>query len=148
MFSQLERNTMWKKLIPALCLGALLSPLAMAADLTVTVVGVQSNDGQVRVALYDDAHQFPQGTIFAGQIVPAAKGTVQVQFKNVAPGRYALSAFQDVNSNQRLDSNMMGMPTEPYGFSRDAHGDMGPPNFDAAVFTVGADKLALTIHLQ
>jgi ABC-type glutathione transport system ATPase component len=49
-------------------------------------------------------------------------------FKDLAPGTYAVSAYQDLNGNQRLDANMVGMPTEPYGFSRDAKASSARPS--------------------
>lgn len=121
---------------------------AAAADLTVTVDGVTGAQGNVMVALFDKASEFPSGNRFKVQMVPAAAGTARLVFKDIPPGRYALSAFQDVNGNGRLDANMVGLPTEPYGASRDARGKMGPPAFDDAAVTLGGQPLSLTIHLH
>ena len=69
-------------------------------------------------------------------------------FAGVIPGKYAISVYHDVNGNQRLDSNMVGIPSEPYGFSRDARGKMGPPSFDDAAFEVGKDNVNLTLRVK
>ncbi|MES2260422.1 MAG: DUF2141 domain-containing protein [Pseudomonadota bacterium] len=121
---------------------------AYAADINVTVDGLANDQGQVLVGLYNQASEFPKGKRIEDKITPAAKGAVTVVFKDVPAGQYALSAFQDVNKNRRLDANMQGIPTEPIGASRDARGRMGPPTFDDAVFTVGSAPLNLTIHLK
>lgn len=121
---------------------------AAAADLTVTVDGMAGAQGNLMVALFDKASEFPSGNRLKVQMVPAAAGTVRLVFTDIPPGRYALSAFHDVNGNGRLDANMGGLPTEPYGASRDARGKMGPPAFDDAAVTLAAQPLSLTIHLH
>ena len=126
----------------------LLAAHSWAGDLTVTVDGITPGQGEVRIALFDNANGFPASVPRSGQTAPAAKPALVFVFKDLAPGRYALSAFQDKNSNQRLDANMMGMPTEPYGFSNDVHGSFGPPKFDDAAFKVDAAPHAITVHLK
>lgn len=128
--------------------SAMLAGSAFGADLNVTLEGLASDQGQVLVGLYDKASEFPKGKRIVDQKVAAIKGKTVVVFKDVAPGQYALSAFHDVNKNNRLDANMQGVPTEPTGASRDARGQMGPPKFEDAVFTVGSAPLNLTVHIK
>jgi len=104
---------------------------AAAADLTVVVEGLKSAEGSVRVGLFNNPNSFPKSTM-AGQAIEARADAVTVTFKDLVPGSYAVSAYQDINSNQKLDTNFVGMPTEPNGFSRDARGKFGPPSFNDA----------------
>lgn len=122
--------------------------LAQAADLTVVVSGITKAEGQVMVALFNDAAGFPRGKVVNGQMTPAKPGQVEVTFKDLVPGTYAVSAYQDLNSNQRLDANMVGMPTEPYGFSRDAKGQFGPPKFTDAAISLGAEPQRIQLKLS
>ena len=135
-------------LISTVFAATLLATAAHAADVRVTVEGVASAEGKVMLALFDKAADFPRGKMSLGNMAPAAAGAVKVVFADVAPGRYAISAFHDVNGNQRLDANMVGIPSEPYGFSKDARGKMGPPSFDEAAFEVGKDTVNLTIRVK
>ena len=57
-------------------------------------------------------------------------------FADLPKGDYAVTAFLDENSNNKLDSNLFGIPTELYGFSRNARGLAGPPSFADAAFRV------------
>jgi uncharacterized protein (DUF2141 family) len=59
----------------------------------------------------------------------------------------ALSVFHDANNDGKLGANPAGVPIEPYGFSRDARGRFGPPEFDAAAIDVQGDQ-RVTIHLH
>ena len=126
---------------------ALAYGLANAADLTVEVQGARSAQGSVAGALFTSAtswmkpHQAVQG-----QFVPAADKAILL-FRGLPPGRYAVSVYHDENGNAKLDTNPVGMPTERYGFSRDAQGRMGPPAFDDAVLDVQADT-TVTVQLR
>ena len=130
----------------ALAASAMLASAA-AADLQVEVRGLAGETGTVNVGLFDRAASFPKQTV-AGERVPAATKPAVVVFRNLAPGEYAVSAFHDANSNGTLDKNLLGMPTEKYGFSRDAAGNMGPPSFDAAKITFGTENQTIVINLR
>lgn len=125
-----------------------LATAAHAAEVRVTIEGIASGDGKVMTALFDRATEFPRGKVNLASMLPATPGAVKVVFADVPPGRYAISSYHDVNGNQRLDANMVGIPSEPYGFSKDARGKMGPPSFGDAAFDVGQDIVNLTIRLK
>jgi uncharacterized protein (DUF2141 family) len=134
--------------IAAACLLLAVGGVAGAADLKVSIENLASPGGTVYLALYDRADVFPQaGKNVAGQFMPVGEGTVTAAFLNLKPGRYALSVFHDENGNGKLDTNLLGIPTERYGFSRDAHGSFGPPDFDAAAIDVSKDtSIVITLH--
>lgn len=131
---------------PAVAL-ALACGLAQAADLTVEVLGARSAQGSVAGALFaGGAGWLKPGQAVQGQFVPASDKVVLL-FRGLAPGRYAISAYHDENGNAKLDANVVGLPTEPYGFSRDAQGRMGPPAFDDAAVDLQSDA-TIQIHLR
>lgn len=106
-------------------------------DLEITVEGVNSDTGKVMVALHSESNVdgFPDvnGAI-AAQWVKASQGTHRFVFLDLQPGKYAVAVFHDENENGKLDTNILGIPSEGIGFSRNAHGNFGPPGFyDAAV---------------
>jgi uncharacterized protein (DUF2141 family) len=127
--------------------GILLASSAQAARVTVTIEGIHSSDGVVMAGLFDSASAFPQ-KFLEGRSTAAKAPSVTLIFENVQPGRYAISAFHDLNNNGRLDTGAFGIPKEPYGFSRDARGVMGPPAFDEAAFDVPVEGISLVIHVK
>lgn len=130
-------------------LAALLAPLAVsAAELTLELNGLDNQrlgGAQLMVAVYSDAGNW-LGKPAVGQRfalgADAASGQVTVQLTGLPDGPLAISLFQDTNANGKLDSNAMGMPTEPYGFSNNAAGNFGPPTFEQAVFTPVTGQVA------
>ncbi|MYE01735.1 MAG: DUF2141 domain-containing protein, partial [Alphaproteobacteria bacterium] len=109
---------------------ALAAPaFASAADLVVRVEGVRSADGDIRVAVHRraDGVDFPDSAgIVKAAMRPAAEAGDLV-FAGLAPGEYAIAAFHDEDRDGDLDTNLLGMPTEGYGFSNEARGAFGPP---------------------
>jgi len=132
----------------ALLTLALAAPFAAhAADLVIHVANVKSDQGQVRVALYDDAGVFLKRPVREAQAQADKAGTTLV-FHDVAPGDYGFAVYHDANDNGRMDRNPLGIPTEPIAFSNDAQGRMGPPAFDAVKLAVPATGLATTVSLR
>jgi len=80
-------------------------------------------------------------------VVPAGEGAV-LRFRNVTPGTYAIALLHDENDNGRADRALGMMPTEGFGFSRDARVRMGPPDFDDAAVTIGENATRLTIRMR
>jgi uncharacterized protein (DUF2141 family) len=117
---------------------------AEAADLTIVVTGAATR-GEIRAKVFDDAVSFAAKsngiasfTAQPGAGVSKASAT----FHDLPPGRYAIAAFQDINGNGALDTNLFGIPSEPYGLSNDASA------FDAAAVTLGRESLTATIILR
>ena len=120
---------------------------APAAELTVAVSGVNSGKGRVYVALHrvKAGVKFPdQKGAVAGAWRMAGKGGFSITFTGLEPGRYAVNGFHDANGNGDLDTNLLGIPTEGYGFGNGATGMFGPASFDDSSVDL---KSAATIRL-
>ncbi|RRH92576.1 DUF2141 domain-containing protein [Variovorax beijingensis] len=133
----------------ALCAAALLSPLAaLAADLSVNVADGPATEATLYVALYDSAAAFAGSKSLAAQTLPLRAGTARLQFSGLPPGRYALRVFADENGNGKLDTNPVGLPIERYGFSNDAKGNRGAPDFEAAALNLESANVQTVVHLR
>lgn len=130
----------------ALC-SALTSGAALAGDLKVEVHGMTETKGEVMVAVFNQKGQWLKQA-HVSKKVTANGNKVVVQFDGLPDGDYAVSVVHDLNSNGRLDSNPIGMPTEPYGFSNDAVGNFGPPSFDSAKITLTQAPLSISVRVN
>jgi uncharacterized protein (DUF2141 family) len=129
---------------------ALLSGPALAqarGNLSVTVQGVVPG-GMIRLGLYDRAGYAKDDNPVAFADVSAKTGETVVQLGSVPPGDYGIMVYQDVNNNGRVDNNFIGIPREPYGFSRNAKPFLSKPGFDDVKFTVTAGENSQTLRLQ
>jgi uncharacterized protein (DUF2141 family) len=97
--------------------------------------------GEVRVALFESEAAWKTTTqAVRSATVPVHDGVAAAVFEGLAPGAYGVMAYHDRNANKKLDTLPIGMPTEPYGFSRNARGMFGPPAWKKASFTLGAGE--------
>jgi len=123
-----------------------------SGTLKVVIEGVLSGQGQVRVALEKNAKDFDSGSFdtpkYLSRVEDAKGDSVSVTFPAVPYGTYAIKAFQDLDGDGKLKTGFMGAPEEPWGFSNDATGFMGPADFSDAKFELNAPELELTIHLK
>src|SRR5215472_9288347 len=76
----------------------------------VEVGGLHSDKGQVICALFSSPKDFPKNSekAVARAQSPIANGHAECEFSSVAPGKYAVAAFHDENSNGKMDTNFMG----------------------------------------
>ncbi|WP_243713623.1 DUF2141 domain-containing protein [Luteimonas terrae] len=126
--------------------GALAAPL-QAADLTVSLHDARTQDGRFQVALVDAGGYAGSAAPVAARELAPAGAVTRVTFDGVPAGRYALMVIHDENGNGTLDTNLVGMPVEGYGFSNNPRVTR-KPTFEEAAFDVGADALALDVSIR
>lgn len=123
--------------------------VSTAAELSVEVLGVRSNDGFVHFGLYDNPETFPtkDGRLDGSREAISENRAVFV-FKGLKPGRYAVAVYHDENSNGEFDQVFFGLPLENFGFSNGAVAFFGPPGFDDAAVFVPPDGAKITIRID
>lgn len=125
-----------------LYLGSFFSPQS-SGTLVLTFTNIKEAKGQLMVALNDT-----KGEMVEGYVVPVTKtGTVTYTIKNIKPGDYTLAVFHDINKDEILNTNMVGIPKEPYAFSNNARGTFGPPSLTDQTFTVDGE-VKMSIELK
>ena len=119
---------------------------AQTYSLDVSMSGLESNDGKVKIGLYNSESSFLKTTYkTAVSEINGKKSTVT--FGELPKGDYAISLYHDENNNGVLDRNMFGIPSEDYASSNNAKGTMGPPSYGDAKFTVNANsKIRITLN--
>ena len=122
---------------------------ARSAVLAVAIRGLQSQDGEVNVALYRSREDFLKRT------QPARWAVLQPKLANLTwrvpdlePGRYAVAVFHDINGNQEFDQGLFGLPAEPYGFSNSPANQLRPPDFGDASFEFSGRDLSIEVTLR
>ena len=137
----------------ALCAMAPVAAYAQSScpGIHVKVANIKSSTGTVACALFESAAGFPAGFLrFATNIVimKIRDTHARCDFEDIPAGTYALAVIHDETENGELDTNLLGVPTEGYGFSNDAIARLGAPSFSAASFTYDGQNLDLTISLR
>lgn len=111
-----------------------LSFLGAQSALTVEILNLKNNKGVVLIDLMDENEESVRDTIC--EIHDLRCTTV---FKDLKNGSYAIRYFHDENEDHELDTNILGIPKEGFGFSNDAMGKFGPKDFSEWLFEVKGD---------
>lgn len=127
-------------------------PAASASDvLTIKVVGARNAKGKIRVALFQSPEGFPEKGSAALRReqaeIDSRTMSVEVVFRDLPQGTYAVSVLHDENMNGKLDKNFLGIPQEGYGASNNPGKKMRAPNFDEAKFSMKPPAQAIQIKL-
>lgn len=127
----------------------ILFPILVAGQnkLTVEIGGVQSSKGNINIAVFNKHDGFLKfERAFFSDSTLATTGETEIFIDNLPNGEYALAVFHDLNGNNQLDTNWLGIPKEPFAFSEARMKTFGPPSFKECAFQVSSDK-AIKVRL-
>ena len=150
-FTTINRTTINRSIVSlALALAAALAVTApaAAAELTVKLHGIRAQTGVVQVAVVASRDGWDgKAAPVQADGAPAGGADATFAFKDLPPGQYAVMITHDENGNGKLDTNLMGMPLEGYGFSNNPQ-VMRKPTWDEARFTVSDSDIAIDVELH
>ena len=112
----------------------LLFNLKAQYSVTVIFTNIESDKGEILVSILDANENSVDDAI-----ISADPSGSKVIFKNIPKGKYTIKAFHDENSNRILDTGTFGIPKEDYGFSNNARGNFGPPDYEDQLFEVNSN---------
>jgi len=129
-------------------LFALFNVAASAQTCTpIEVRNVRAAQGTLMVAAYTSEADFNKKPATAMQIKATDES---MTFSMCLPGgtaNVALMMFQDLNDNGKMDSNVLGIPSEPWG-SSGKPSNFGPPNWAAAAVALPQDGKPIVVMLS
>lgn len=137
-----------KKIIFILFLIGFISANVKAQNsVMIKVTGIENPSGKLYIALFDSKSPFLSNKAI-GRIVEIEKSAIEIMFDNLEQGSYAVTMFQDENSNGKLDLGEYDIPSEKYGFSNNVDPAIlsRPPFFDECKFQVEG-KTIISIKL-
>ncbi|MFN7118409.1 MAG: DUF2141 domain-containing protein [Saprospiraceae bacterium] len=139
--------------------------IGLAVLCWLTFVNLYLIDNQGKLLIEVSNIKTAKGTIWAGvyhnpkdlfnqeqAIVKAKKvsktGKTYLSINELRYGAYVVALFHDINGNNKLDQNALGVPTEPYAFSQLPKSKWRLPKFDEVKFYFRRDNQVLKTPLQ
>jgi len=124
---------------------ALSSSLSLAqSTIDIAVTGIEDVDGWIQIAVYNSPNDFPDDEAAIRIERFRVTGTsTECSIEGLEAGDYSFALFHDVNSNGQCDLNFLGIPTEPYGFSRNVK-----PVFKAPSFSETKMEISLNTQIE
>lgn len=111
--------------------------IANTTTLEITFTNIAPATGQIMLALFDSEDAYGRGGKPVRAIALQVTGTTATAtIENLLHGRYGFKIVHDVNGDGAMNTNPFGMPIEPFAFSNNAVGNMGPATWEAAAFDI------------
>ncbi len=111
---------------------------------TLVIKGYEKVEGEIRIAMFDSREKYTKDPVHA-VVLPVTSDSLIWSVENLPHGEYAIAVYHDKNTNEKLDTNLLGVPKEQYGFSNNARGRFGPAKWNNAKFRFPGNLSALTI---
>ena len=131
-------------LLPILLSILLYSTISEAQTLKIEISNIQKHGGVVNIAIFDKESDW-MDTPMQTTTVETESDSEVVSFE-LPYGSYAVSVFQDVDGNNELDTNFMGIPKEPIAFGNN-YKPFGKPKFKDAALNFDKDYKIQTLKL-
>lgn len=93
-------------------------------DTEIVVTGIKENSGTIVISIHDSAESFRKHIPYRN-VELAAAGDKAVYHIRLKAGDYAFCVYHDINGDGKLNTNAIGIPKEPFGFSN--YDGKGPP---------------------
>ncbi len=135
-------------LLSASLLGAA-RPAAETQSVMVVVSALVSTISPVRLYFYNTREGFLKSGkwAFSKSVNPEGKSQFTLPVELPA-GEWAVAITQDMNNNNKIDKNFLGIPTEPYAFSNNIRPTVAAPDFNECKFTVDGPGRVVSIVLK
>lgn len=120
-------------------------------NLHIQIFNISPEQGSLRLALYESPSAYDgeqEQVTFGKKVFTDHRDSLTFFWENIPPGRYALAIFQDLNDNDLLDNNALGIPQEPYAFSNNPKAKWRKPRFAEIAFSVEANITYLHLDLK
>ena len=123
------------------CLYFSASTMVMAQKHTVTIKlsNLSSKKGQLLISIFNKETGFPENNKAAFSTLVFKEPLRNSLHLFLPNGSYALAFVHDKNNNNKMDKNLFGAPTEPYGVSLNKTYLIKAPEFEENKFTLLRD---------
>lgn len=105
--------------------------------------------GAVSAAIFNKTNFLKTGKQLATTSREVTTSKMVFVFADVPAGDYAFVAYQDIDRNKSMKTNLIGYPKEPWGISNNPRILFGPPSFeDSKVKVVANQTTTVSIRLN
>ena len=134
---EITKGILMKKIISLFTLF-LISTFAFSNEIKIKITNVKSKEGKVVMSIHSSKESFKNRISDKTLIMQAANDEIETTV-NLPDGDFSFCVYQDVNSDGILNSKLIGIPKEPFGFSN-YNGKSAPGNFEKHKVTINQDS--------
>lgn len=117
------------------------SPDTEMVDLEIVVTNIKTQKGSIELGVFNKPKSFlKKGKEYKVYSQKVSSDTVIFHLKDYKKNDYAISIYHDINSDNECNLNFLGIPVEPYGFSRNFKPKLSKPSFNDCKIDAFEDK--------
>lgn len=103
---------------------------------TLHIKGFKNDKGKAFIRITDKA-----GKVIESVIRPIQKNEVRFELSSLKDESYAFEVFHDENNNQKMDTAVLGYPTEAWGVSNNVRPKFRAPSLQEMLINVAGNQL-------
>jgi uncharacterized protein (DUF2141 family) len=105
--------------------------VAQNHSLTVQVTNVKEKKGNIVISIFNNVKSFlKEGEEFIKKTIPVKEHTITITFVDLPSGYYSVALYHDENGDHVCNKNILGIPKEWFGFSKNFSPLLRAPRFD------------------
>ena len=118
-------------------------------NIIVKVENISQIKGEILVGIYANRRTFRKiKKVYKYVVKEVQSDDEEFLLEGVPYGTYAIAIFQDFNGNRKFDTNFMGIPKEPFGFSTNFIVKRRAPKFKDVTFDHSEESTTMNVKLQ
>jgi uncharacterized protein (DUF2141 family) len=125
------------------------TPAAETTEVTVIVTNLPSPQATLKLYFYAVKANFLVRNHYTllKYVKPGGHNKI-IYSLPLTSGEWANALTQDLNENDLVDHNLVGIPTEPFAFSNNVHPRFRVPTFDDCKFIVSGPAITVAISMK
>ncbi len=124
-----------------------MKPDTTQKPLTLIIDNLGSAEAPVQVGFYTRSNKFlDTRDQFKRYVFTPAGDILTAHITDLPYGEYAFALFQDLKRKGKIARNLLGLPTDPYGFSNNFRPTIKAPKFNDCCFTYS--ETVHTLHIS
>ena len=114
----------------------------------IKITNIKSTQGKIHIGVYKKNQNFPDHeSKHYKKVVKPKIGCINIVIDDLQNEDYAIAVLHDTNGNDHIDTNFLGMPKEPFAFSKNFKPILSAPNFNDCKFNLNNETKSFTINL-
>jgi len=131
---------MIKKILISVFMFCLSASFAQSSDLIIQIENIEILKGKIMIAAFDNENNFnkKENPSFS-DLLNVSNSSLKTTFKSIPQGTYAIALYHDENSDGKLNTTKLRIPTEGVGFSGQHATLYKKPKFNDCVIEIKSD---------
>lgn len=122
------------------------------AILEIEIHNIRNHKGIILLSIYSSPGQYPYHPAKTYEVKKdsLSKGTLRTTIDDLNPGQYGLCLLDDENLSGQMENNLLGIPTEGFGFANNPKPFLKRPDYDHVLFKLypGKNRMQLIVRYK